>query len=182
MPSIERDDILYEDSRGDISIPYGCPFCYKAGCADEFILNKAKGMNIFMKEDPGTLISIETDNYHIKGKKGNWLAIDSIVVEGREFFLMEHKEYGTNAAYAVLDAGGAVVAEDNHNGFDEDAKQQIRRWLHSPETIQTAGGWKKADRTSVLAKLHQKQAEIEKNSRGTLPQIKSPEDIENRQK
>lgn len=94
-------------------------------------------MEAFMEERSDTLISIETDNYHIKGKKGNWLAIDSIVVEGREFFLMEHKEYGPDAAYVVLDSSGAVVEEVNYHGFDEYAKQQIREWLHPLETVQT---------------------------------------------
>ena len=94
-------------------------------------------MEAFMEERSDTLISIETDNYHIKGKKGNWLSIDSIVVEGREFFLMEHKEYGPDAAYVVLDSSGAVVEEVNYHGFDEYAKQQIREWLHPLETVQT---------------------------------------------
>ena len=42
----------------------------------------------------GTAVSIDTINFHIEGKAGSWLAFDSIRLEGREFFLMEHETYG----------------------------------------------------------------------------------------
>ena len=45
--------------------------------------------------------------------------LDTLIIDGREFFLMEHMEYGRNAAYVILDAEGKIVAEDNRNGFDE---------------------------------------------------------------
>lgn len=36
----------------------------------------------------------------------------------------------------ILDAEGKIVAEDNRNGFDENAKQQIREYLHPPKPVQ----------------------------------------------
>ena len=39
--------------------------------------------------------------------------LDTLIIDGREFFLMEHMEYGRNAAYVILDAEGKIVAEDN---------------------------------------------------------------------
>lgn len=42
----------------------------------------------------GTLVSFDTTDFHIKGKEGSWLAIDNIIIDGKEFFLMEHEKYG----------------------------------------------------------------------------------------
>lgn len=72
----------------------------------------------------GALLTFETTNFHIEGKAGSWLVLDTLIIDGREFFLMEHMEYGRNAAYVILDAEGKIVAEDNRNGFDENAKQR----------------------------------------------------------
>ena len=84
----------------------------------------------------GALLTFETTNFHIEGKEGSWLVLDTLIIDGREFFLMEHMEYGRNAAYVILDAEGKIVAEDNRNGFDENAKQQIREYLHPPKPVQ----------------------------------------------
>ena len=84
----------------------------------------------------GALLTFETTNFHIEGKAGSWLVLDTLIIDGREFFLMEHMEYGRNAAYVILDAEGKIVAEDNRNGFDENAKQQIREYLHPPKPVQ----------------------------------------------
>ena len=57
---------------------------------------------------------------------------DSIIIEGREFFLMEHSVYGAQAANVVLDSEGKLVADHVFHGFDETVKQQIREYLHPP--------------------------------------------------
>ena len=57
------------------------------------------------------LISYDTTDFHIEGKEGSWLAYDSIILDGREFFLMEHTVYGAQAANVVLDSEGKLVAD-----------------------------------------------------------------------
>ena len=42
----------------------------------------------------GAPVSFGTSGFHIEGKEGSWHAFDSIIVDGREFFLMEHEEIG----------------------------------------------------------------------------------------
>ena len=76
------------------------------------------------------LISYDTTDFHIEGKEGSWLAYDSIIIDGREFFLMEHTAYGAQAANVVLDSDGSLVADNVFHGFDETVKQQIREYLH----------------------------------------------------
>ena len=78
------------------------------------------------------LISYDTTDFHIEGKEGSWFAYDSIIIEGREFFLMEHSVYGAQAANVVLDSEGKLVADHVFHGFDETVKQQIREYLHPP--------------------------------------------------
>ena len=80
----------------------------------------------------GALISYDTTDFHIEGKEGSWLAYDSIIIDGREFFLMEHTVYGAQAANVVLDSEGKLVADNVFHGFDETVKQQIREYLHPP--------------------------------------------------
>ena len=53
----------------------------------------------------GALLTFETTNFHIEGKAGSWLVLDTLIIDGREFFLMEHMEYGRNAAYVILQKG-----------------------------------------------------------------------------
>lgn len=76
------------------------------------------------------MISYDTTDFHIEGKEGSWLAYDSIIIDGREFFLMEHTVYGAQAANVVLDADGKLAVDNVCNGFDETVKQQIREYLN----------------------------------------------------
>lgn len=87
------------------------------------------------KGSSGTLVSIDTEDFHIEGKKGSWLAFDSIIVDGRKFFLMENKDYGKDAAWTVVDADGKLVVDGVHNGFDQSVLQQIKKYLHPPQAI-----------------------------------------------
>ena len=45
----------------------------------------------------GALITMETENYQIDGKKGNWIATDTIIIDGKQFYLMEHQVYRDQA-------------------------------------------------------------------------------------
>lgn len=83
----------------------------------------------------GALISYGTTDFHIEGKEGSWLAYDSIIIDGREFFLMEHTTYGAEAANVVLDAEGNLVVDQVFHGFDEAVKQQIRNYMN-PRSIE----------------------------------------------
>lgn len=77
----------------------------------------------------GTLITMDTDNYHIEGKKGNWIASDSIIIDGKQFYLMEHQQYRNQAAGVILDAYGRLIVEECLKGFDEETKQKIHEYI-----------------------------------------------------
>lgn len=49
-----------------------------------------------------TMVSMETTDFHVEGKKGNWIAADEIIIDGRQFFLMESDTYKNSAQYLVV--------------------------------------------------------------------------------
>lgn len=77
-------------------------------------------------------ITKDTVEYKIEGKGGTWYVVDYLLLEGREFFLMEHEQYGKDVAYVVLDPKGKVIVDGTYNGFDDNAKQKISDFLHPP--------------------------------------------------
>lgn len=76
----------------------------------------------------GALITMETENYQIDGKKGNWIATDTIIIDGKQFYLMEHQVYRAQAQGVILDAYGKMVVEECKK-FDEKTKQKIHDYI-----------------------------------------------------
>ena len=75
------------------------------------------------------LLSIDTTDYQIEGRAGNFLAADEIWIDGQHFFLMQSQQFGKNAAYVVVDSNGKVAAEDTTIGFTEEVIRQIREYI-----------------------------------------------------
>ncbi len=82
----------------------------------------------------GSAVTIDTVNFRIKGKAGSWLAFDSIRLEGKEFFLMEHETYGKEAAWVVVDGAGKLALDNVRNGFDQEVKKKLEEYLHPTQT------------------------------------------------
>lgn len=80
-----------------------------------------------------TMVSMETTDFHVEGKKGNWIAADEIIIDGRQFFLMESDTYKNAAQYLVVSQEGEIVSQESR-GFDEQTIQQIRKFLNPPHT------------------------------------------------
>ena len=87
------------------------------------------------RSSSGALVSFDTAHFHIEGKEGSWLAFDSIIMDGRQFFLMEHEAYGKDAAWVVLDEDGKLIVDNVYQGFDQAVLQQIRDYLNPPEPV-----------------------------------------------
>ena len=83
----------------------------------------------------GTLITMDTENYQIDGKNGNWMATDTIIIDGEQFYLMEHQKYGNQVQGVILDAYGKMIVEECERGFDEATKQKIHEYIqqHIPQ-------------------------------------------------
>ena len=138
----------------------------------------------FPKKTSGSKISYGDRQVQIEGKGGTWHAFDSFAIDQKIFYLLEHEQYGKRAAWIVVDEQGKVVADHVRNGFDQAVRQQMEDYVkisqggneqkarriaavknqnrgkktESRKRNETMG--KKQGRTSVLAKLHQKQERI----------------------
>lgn len=111
----------------------------RAGTVISYYVEK-KGFTViedFIKKkssSSGSAVSIDTVNFQIEGKAGNWLAFDSIRLEGQEFFLMEHETYGKEAAWVVVDGAGKLAVDNVRNGFDQEIKKKLEEYLHPIQT------------------------------------------------
>ena len=89
----------------------------------------------FIRLNPsGTLVTLDTENYRISGKPGNWMATDDIIIDGKQFYLMEHQVYRDRAQGVILDAYGKMVVEECKK-FDEKTKQKIHDYIQQQVTL-----------------------------------------------
>lgn len=156
---------------------------------DVFVLNKAGAVVSyyvekesftvlpgFFHKDSATL-SIETSNYHIEGKNGGWNAIDSVIVDGREFFLMEHDNYGSAGACVVLDENGKLTVDGVRNGFDPSVMRQIADCLH--QLGQSAEERPKEDDEKKRAQEQSAEAALLENDAGKQEPERAAGSLEN---
>ena len=78
------------------------------------------------------LISMETDDFKVEGTKGNWIAADEIIVDGRQFYLLQNDVYKDEVPYVVVSEDGKIVTDES-KGFDETTIQKIRDFLRPPK-------------------------------------------------
>ena len=62
-------------------------------------------------------VTMDTSGLAVDGHFGTWHSIDTKQIGGKDFYLMEHDEYGDEAASIIVDATGKLVAEDLWEGF-----------------------------------------------------------------
>lgn len=144
--------------------------------SDVFVLNKTGAVSSYYVEKngftvlPGFIwnssssapVSLDTTGFHIEGKAGGWLAFDSIIMDGKEFFLMEHEKYGKEAAWAVVDEGGNLVVDHVCHGFDQAVLQQIQDYLTPPQTaMEPVGRETSVGPTIMLPDNNQKKPPLE---------------------
>ena len=64
---------------------------------------------------------ITEDGYNIEvdGHIGTWYVIDTEIVNGAKYFLLEHEKHGDGAACVIVDSDGKLALDDVWNGFDD---------------------------------------------------------------
>ena len=60
-----------------------------------------------------------SDNITIEGHSGTWYVIDVTNRYGKEIFLLEHEDYGDEAAHLAVDSNGTVLCEDIYDDWKE---------------------------------------------------------------
>ena len=130
------------------------------------------------------IITLRTSDYLLKGRKGLWLAEDMILVDGRPFFLLQHQDFGNDAAFAVVDEYGNQVAVDSYDGFTDDVIRQIRQFLQNEkeQKTQPEEGPNRQDRTCGAYSAMPAQRIEESIQHSNLQMANSPPPLENWQK
>ena len=59
------------------------------------------------------------EHIKIQGHIGRWYEINSIEIDGKKFYLMEHETYGDMAPCIIIDEDDNLILEDVWNGFDD---------------------------------------------------------------
>ena len=82
---------------------------------------------------------------------------DGLLEYEKKWFLMEHEEYGTRAAYVILSEEGAVVMNDCYNGFDEEARRNIQNFMQ--QQAEQAQEQQKQQEMQAQSQIGQSQSE-----------------------
>ena len=71
------------------------------------------------------LITMQTDNISVDRHYGTWYPIDTAEIDGKTFFLLEHEEYGDEAANIIVDDRGNLFLEDVYDGFSSETMDTL---------------------------------------------------------
>ena len=105
--------------------------------------------DFFHQPASGALITIDSENCPLDGRKGSWMTIDTLRIDGRNLFLMQSQDYGRDAPYVVVDEQGRELAADR-GGFTEETIELIRRSLKEMEAEQALHMSQSQDKKSRL--------------------------------
>ena len=130
------------------------------------------------------IITLRTTDYLLKGRNGLWLAEDMLLVDNRPFFLLQHQDFGNDAAFAVVDEYGNQAAADSYDGFTDDVIKQIRQYLQKEkkQKAQDKAGVDRHDRARNAYSTMPAQSIEESIQPSTLQLSKSAPPLENWQK
>ena len=59
------------------------------------------------------------EGIRVKGHRGTWYVIDEREYDGRTLYLVEHEDYGDEAASLIIDEDFNLVAEEIWNGWED---------------------------------------------------------------
>jgi len=69
---------------------------------------------------------MKKDNISVKGFKGTWYIIDEAYFSGKEVYLLEHEEFGDEAACIIINKELELILNNVWNGFD-DLEEQVEK-------------------------------------------------------
>lgn len=101
----------------------------KSGITEAFFVDPEKLIlvpDFFYVPNNGALITIDTENCTLDGRKGSWMTVDSMMIDCRLYFLMQSLDYGRDAPYVVVDEQGKEFVADK-KGFTDESIEQVRK-------------------------------------------------------
>ena len=112
---LDADEIYYDSQRGKYII------FTRGGGEYTYTASKLKDNNI---KDYGL------ENIKIPGYRGTWYEIDKEVVKGKTYMLLEHEEYGDEAAHLFVEKVGSSFKVLDDESYDMSIDQLIRECVH----------------------------------------------------
>lgn len=74
---------------------------------------------------PAPAVNLETTGLTVDGHLGTWHTVGSIELSGKDFYMMEHDEYGSSVANIIVDENGKLVAQDIWHGITPEIEHLI---------------------------------------------------------
>ena len=105
----------------------------ESGLAGEYSKYFVKNERERYENIGASLIYNDSDHIRVAGHCGTWYVIDETEVNDEKFFLLEHEEYGDEAASVVVNQYGELIEEDVWNGFDECVLEAIDEYFGMKE-------------------------------------------------
>jgi hypothetical protein len=62
---------------------------------------------------------MKKEGIRVEGHCGTWYVIAEEVYDGKTLYLLEHEQYGDEAACVIVDDEGNLVLDDVWNGFED---------------------------------------------------------------
>jgi len=59
------------------------------------------------------------ENIGIRGYKGTWYVIDTQIVIGSRYYLLENEQYGDEVPCIIIDERYNIILDEVQNGFDD---------------------------------------------------------------
>ena len=117
----EASDVIVMNRNGEVSCFY----------VDENMPRRISG---FIRiNSSGALVTLDTKDYRIDDMEGNWMAADEIIIDGRQFFLMEHQDYHRQTAMVILDAYGKKIIEEFRDGDERKVREILREYVRNSQ-------------------------------------------------
>ena len=91
-------------------------------------------MRNFVSYEKGAPLTPNTASIPIATHIGTWYVIDTTTFMGRTVHLLEHEDYGDEAACLIVDENCVLLLDEAWNGFDdlEDLDDDdLEEWLNS---------------------------------------------------
>jgi hypothetical protein len=64
-------------------------------------------------------INSASQGIKIEGHRGTWYVIDTTINNTIKCFLLEHEQYGEDAAHIIVREDGSIIVDDVYNGFGD---------------------------------------------------------------
>lgn len=125
--------------------------------------------DFFHVRSPSDAVTMDTSDFQIQGRPGNWVAVDELWLDGHHFFLMQSMQFGSHAAYAVVDSRGRQATQDTLRGFTDEVKRQLREHIGKQDTLRDKESLSTEEKEALRAEEKDEEKKQDAEPPGTLP-------------